>query len=207
MNSPEAWGVAFNIYQQGWDMPEFRKKLKTNDKVRGNILTQLREGISELEKLGAQDVANVGRELYNNFSGTNTYRLVSQTPQPSQEASKEIIQVYARHGDDSGSRLSEYGVSQSKNLGKKMLEVYAGRTPKVYTSPLGRAVHTAEIVGGILNANVESREELELGDGGIVDFVSNVKEDAIFIGHQPDLVDLCGRSLGNCQFVVKRRTI
>jgi hypothetical protein len=208
MNKPQEWETAFSIYQQARDIPGFDNKFKTNERVRKEILSQIQLGISELEQLGEQRVSNIGRRLYNEFTGTQEYKLVEATQLPLLNPnSREIIQAFVRHGEASRDKLTTVGVIEAISAEEKLKEVYAGRNPKVYTSPSNRTYQTGEIIAESLEVQAEKREELSLDSSSLENFVNSIKEDSVFVSHLPNLEKVCKRHFDHGEVYVVRRKI
>ena len=81
----------------------------------------------------------------------------------------------ARHGEaeyesalvtDDGGSLTHLGRGQARDLGERLR---AERIARVYTSPMSRAVQTAEIAAGVLAVDVAVREGLREHGVGVLD--------------------------------------
>ncbi|MDD5043709.1 MAG: histidine phosphatase family protein [Patescibacteria group bacterium] len=69
--------------------------------------------------------------------------------------------IIVRHGDyDSGAHLSNLGCEQMKALAEKLKTVVNGSSVCILTSPIGRALESAEILNSVFNVGCEQHKVL-----------------------------------------------
>jgi phosphohistidine phosphatase len=110
---------------------------------------------------------------------------------------------HAESGQDFDRALTAQGREQVRHVGKALVD--AGEEPlMIFTSPLVRAVQTAEIVAIVTRLSdragtVETRRELAAGNDPwelVRDLVRSSCKRAMLVGHEPDVSDLVGRLMG-----------
>jgi phosphohistidine phosphatase len=109
----------------------------------------------------------------------------------------------ADSGMDSDRALTQSGRERTRAVAKLLLELDEAPL-HIITSPLVRAVQTAEIVAVMTklsdrDGTVEVRRELASGSGGGADLVASLasasRRRVMFVGHEPDLSDLTSNLL------------
>jgi phosphohistidine phosphatase len=98
---------------------------------------------------------------------------------------------------DEERELTEEGileVEKAANLWKQHINKF----DIILSSPLKRAIQTAEIIKNVFNVNAEILKETSLLNGGLTDDLLNVvtefeTEEIAMIGHQPDLANHISR--------------
>jgi phosphohistidine phosphatase len=96
-------------------------------------------------------------------------------------------------GPDATRPLTDKGRSQSERLGR-FLAVLGFETEAIVTSPLVRALQTAEIVADLLGTTIAVDDRL--GGGTTVDDVEAILRDhgsptrPVLVGHDPDMTEL-----------------
>lgn len=108
-------------------------------------------------------------------------------------------QVHAGYGDDALKVLSEEGRITQRKVAMKLKE--EGVTPTlILTSPLIRAVQSAEILGEVLEAPVEEEAALgaEFDEEALLNRLPPPEkgETLIMVGHMPTLADFVERLVG-----------
>lgn len=105
--------------------------------------------------------------------------------------------IILRHGDHSNGNLTELGIRQAKLIAKKIMELVGDAEYNIYTSPVPRAVETAQVIIDILGCcNLESRKELDCYNYQTMNYfeekkgaVLNSDHDRIeiLVTHQPNI--------------------
>ena len=125
--------------------------------------------------------------------------------------------ILFRHGhaiDDTGSAslgdagrwLSGKGRERTRSMGQKLFSRKKRRPAEIWTSPLVRAVQTAEIVAGAadLSEEVYVRDELSPGrdPAGVIDLLAVHARPGpvMLVGHEPSLSILAAMLLGERSF-------
>jgi phosphohistidine phosphatase len=104
----------------------------------------------------------------------------------------------ARSKDDADRELTPEGRAQAELMGR-ILAATIGKIDQLWTSPLVRAVQTAEIAGAPLNLVPKVEPDLAIG-GDLEQLGWKMERENVptlmLVGHQPDLGRLAARLLG-----------
>jgi phosphohistidine phosphatase len=104
--------------------------------------------------------------------------------------------------------LTEEGILVIKNSINDWKK-FIGKFDVILTSPLVRAVQTAEIISSVMQTEPNIIKENNLGTGSrtsdLIELLANIEyEDVAVVGHQPDLsihiYNLCGNGVFNLSF-------
>lgn len=100
---------------------------------------------------------------------------------------------------DEKRELTSDGIIELQNSAK-LWKQYINKIDIILTSPLLRAIQTAEIVKSIFNLDAEIFKETALINGGLTKDLLNVvsaygKEETVLVGHQPDIASHISRMI------------
>ena len=104
-------------------------------------------------------------------------------------------------GRDFDRSLSAHGRTRTKLVARE-LEKLGERPARIISSPLRRAVQTADIVAGVLGGTVEFSEQLAPSEAApdIVRELAGSAASVLVVGHAPDVsilvVELIGKTIG-----------
>lgn len=115
------------------------------------------------------------------------------------------------YGDDFTRALSDKGRKQAEKMGDWLTSLKM-RPDVVISSPLVRAMETAQLVMGRFGTNVALRTDERLACGmmpddaaGLVHEVANPDERVMLVGHAPDLGILASYLIGASEVAVEMR--
>lgn len=108
---------------------------------------------------------------------------------------------------DEKRELTSDGRIEVKNSAE-LWKQYINKIDIILSSPLTRAIQTAEIIKGIFNLDFEILKETTLLNGGLTEDLLNVvnaygKEDTVLVGHQPDMATHISRIIGYTEINLK----
>lgn len=112
-----------------------------------------------------------------------------------------IAEEVAPDGTDFGRRLTETGIAEMRREARGMLKL--GINPGVIlTSPLVRAMQTAQIVGEVLGIPDAVRQEVRLGPGFSLQHLRTLalanddQRTIMLVGHEPAMSMVAGQLIG-----------
>jgi len=116
------------------------------------------------------------------------------------------------NGSDELRPLTEKGCEIIKEEAKLLLEREM-TFHDILTSPLTRALQTAQIVAEVYNMEGHLLEEKRLSPGFDVEALREIlknrkkEEDLLLVGHEPDFSLIIGRLIGNGRVIMKKGSI
>jgi phosphohistidine phosphatase len=130
------------------------------------------------------------------------------------------MQLYfVRHGlaedsvevmTDAERQLTREGIHRTRTMGRTL--VAAGVKPRrLFSSPLARALQTAEILAQILDVKTTVRKALSPGFDveAVAKLLTGLKADdeVMFVGHEPDLSGVISQIIGGGEIIMKKGSV